>query len=315
MFSQLVKSSFESKIPLASVQRTGDSSSDHSRAPAAMSTARVRSDDERKIHPLVGACVPLDRSVEPPRFTRKIQDEDDLVGSDSEQSSNPGTGSEDVQHMRDMESRLVSDLSNRLLVKGQSKGASGKSSLPPTISTTIEVHKVLRFRAQSTAANSIQTTHLFGACGAMGITATTVQYIASSVRLRSIVIWNPATTTSTSLVYWGYSTAAGFIKDESKSRSLPDGVTVTGAQSFSPPKGSLLNGWLSSSLGATNVICVLSCPAGSIIDVHVDFTIQNLNASYSALTVASATSGRIYYLPLDGVTQNNLRAQGVTTTS
>jgi len=294
MFSRPVQSSFESKIPVSVVKRTGDSSSGHSRVPAAQSTARNRSDDEEvSSFEYVGGA-PSGNPI--PTYSEKT----DTFVEEREQK---------IFNM---------SLTNpvKLGLASRSSNAGKGSDLPPERSTTIEVpSRVFRFRSSAGGSNNVTTSTLFGACGAMGITSTTVQYLASSVKLHSLKIWLPSTTTSTSLVYWGYSTAAGFMKDESKSRTLPDGITVSGCQTFVPPRDSLLGTWLSSTLSGSNTVCTIACPAGAIIDINVSFTIQNLNATFSALTVASAVVGRVYYLPLDGVSSNHLQAQGVSTTS
>ncbi len=197
----------------------------------------------------------------------------------------------------------------------RSRGVSLK--VPPPIHTTPSLSHTFRFRCSQTGSFGIQTGFLSGACGALATSSTTVQNLASSIKLQWINVWLPATSAAadTALVYWNYSTAAGFIKDDSISESIPDGVTTSGALMFKPPKGSLASDWLSTTLTFSNTCFTIALPAGAIIDVKIQYTIMNNNAGYSATTVSTATQGRVYYLALDGVASNKLVPQGVTTTA
>ncbi len=199
------------------------------------------------------------------------------------------------------------------------RSPNGKRLLaPPPIQTTPTIKHTFRFRCTQTASYAIQTGFLSGACGALATSSTTVQNLASSIKLHHINVYMPATaagTADTALVYWNYSTAAGFVKDDSISESVPDGVTTSGALVFKPPKDSLAHNWLSTTLSFSNTAFTIALPVGAIIDVHISYTLMNNNAGYSATTVSTATTGRIYYLALDGVSSNKLVPQGITTTA
>jgi len=152
----------------------------------------------------------------------------------------------------------------------------------------------------------------------MASSSTSVQNIATSIKVHSLRVYMPAVaigTADTALVYWNYSTAAGFAKDESISVSVPDGLTVPGSMEFKPPAKTLCSDWLSTTLTFSNTAFTLACPAGAILDLNISYTIMNNNAGYSATTVSTATTGRMYYLALDGVTSNKLIPQGCTTTA
>ncbi len=199
------------------------------------------------------------------------------------------------------------------------RSPNGKRVLaPPPIHTTPTISHVFRFRCSQAGSYGIQTGFLSGACGALATSSTTVQNLASSIKLHSIKVYMPATaagTADTAMVYWNYSTSAGFVKDDSVSESLPDGVTTSGALVFKPPKDALASNWLSTTLSFSNTCFTIALPVGAIIDLHISFTLMNNNAGYSATTVSTATTGRIYYLPLDGVSSNKLVPQGITTTA
>lgn len=199
------------------------------------------------------------------------------------------------------------------------RSPNGKRLLaPPAIHTTPNVTHVFRYRCSQAGSYGIQTGFLSGACGALATSSTTVQNLASSIKLHSIKVYMPATTAGTAdtaMVYWNYSTSAGFVKDDSVSESVPDGVTTSGALVFKPPRDALASNWLSTTLAFSNTCFTIALPVGAIIDLHISYTLMNSNAGYSATTVSTATQGRIYYLPLDGVSSNKLVPQGITTTA
>ena len=145
---------------------------------------------------------------------------------------------------------------------------------PPPIQTTPTLRHKFRFRCSQAGSYGIQTGFLSGACGALATSSTTVQNLASSIRIHSFTVYMPATsagTADTAMVYWSYSTSAGFVKDDSVSESVPDGVTTSGALLFKPPKESLANNWLSTTLSFSNTCCTIAVPVGAIIDLDISF--------------------------------------------
>lgn len=175
--------------------------------------------------------------------------------------------------------------------------------MPPTVDTVVTCHAILRFTATSAAASTnVTTATLLMACGGIATIAnSTVASVASSYKLHSITIW-PASTTAgagqQAEVLWPE--LGGITRDESKSTAIPAGVTVSDVVKERPPKASQMAFWQSSAGGASTV-CSITCPAGSIIDVDLTFTLRNNIAGVTQNGYAAATLGAYYYARLDGV--------------
>jgi hypothetical protein len=162
---------------------------------------------------------------------------------------------------------------------------------------------VLRFTATATAA-SVQVTigQVMCAIGSIcTIANSTVTSVASSIKLHKITIW-PASTTAGAAqnaeVLW--INVGNFSKDESKSTAVPSGTTISDVIVDLPPKDSLACFWQASA-GAASPLFSLTCPAGSIIDVDVSWTMSNNFAAVVQAGYAAATLGTLYYSRLDGV--------------
>jgi hypothetical protein len=182
-------------------------------------------------------------------------------------------------------------LSNPMMARAESKG---QSSLPPPIHTTLTRTHVFRFISTSASAAVISTTDLTLVPGVMAVTAILGYSISSSVRLRSVKIWPPAG--GSSVLYW--SSASGREKDDVVDRTLPTGITVTGASSFSPPTRALAGFWFEPT--TNQALFSITSSVGSIVDVRL--TVSQTNAiANGSVVLSGATPGFVYYPSLDGV--------------
>jgi hypothetical protein len=190
-------------------------------------------------------------------------------------------------------------------------------SLPPTLNTTPTLSHVYRFRV--TSAVTSQAIHVGDVMGIFG-TMTTIlnsQVVswASTFRLKKLVAWPPQNA-GADLVYinWSASASQGFVKDEQKIMTLPDGITVTGSVTAVPPPRSLVSDWISNGISSGSVLFYVTAPAGAIIDVHATYTLVNA-LNNVAVTVATATPlGAVYYLALDGPSSNKIQPFGLPST-
>ncbi len=153
------------------------------------------------------------------------------------------------------------------------------------------------------------------ACGGICTVVNSVHTMwASSIRVHSLSVWNPGSTTvqnSAQVVWFGVGTLQA--KDEGKIASIPTGITVTAPVNSKPPRQSLAWDW-QTTVSNTNTLFQLIVDAGCVIDMAVSFTLGN-NLGIHATTIATGVLGTIYYLALDGPSSNKLVAQGVPTTS
>jgi hypothetical protein len=182
-------------------------------------------------------------------------------------------------------------------------------SLPPRIDLIPQVHATLRFLNTSATQSAVTVTDLLGACGVIGSASNSkVVCIASSVRLHRVRIW-PASGGMCN-VEWG--TFSGIGKDTIRNSDTPTGVTQTGCAEYRPPRNTLYSDWLEP--GGSTIFAV-SCTTGSIIDVEVSWTQCSGLTEPIQVTVATAVVGTIYYLALDGPTQNRYPPNILATTS
>jgi hypothetical protein len=128
----------------------------------------------------------------------------------------------------------------------------------------------------------------------MAVTAILGYTITSSAKLKSVKIW-PAAGGSCDL-YW--SSASARERDDFVDRSMPSGVTVTGAATFSPPTQALAGFWFDVT---TNLaLFSLTSSVGTIVDLSLTFTQTNAIAN-GTVVLSGATPGFVYYPSLDGI--------------
>jgi hypothetical protein len=197
------------------------------------------------------------------------------------------------------------------------KGSRGtKALLPPPFDATTRTDIHRRFRANSAGTSTvISMGAIFGSLGVTGtVTNTTCVSMYSSFRLNRITIWPPQNSgADRTILEWGASADGGYSPDSAFINTIPDGITETTGITFRPPAKSLLNNWMSTYLSASNIIAYMTCPVGTIIDLHVTACMPN-DFVPESITVAAATVGSIYYLALDGPTTNNFIPVGLITT-
>jgi hypothetical protein len=203
----------------------------------------------------------------------------------------------------DKETKLINPMTS--LPAGSMAGAGTKheSSLPPQINNTLIVHSRIRYVCgTSNTIVSVSAQDLVGAFGGVCTVANSVfRPWASSMRIKKIIAWPAGSTTSeTNASMWWNSGISGANRDEEKSSDIPQGITNTRAVVFKPPAKSLASDWFSGTVGTTNIFSLL-CSAGTILDLHADYTLSNQFISGTS-TIATGTLGSIYYLPLDGTT-------------
>ncbi len=208
-----------------------------------------------------------------------------------------------------------------LRTMGESKRASkGAMDLPPPLLPTCVVKHKFRFRCSSAlAGQAITLANLLGSFGGICTVAnSTIRTWCSSFRIRSISAWLPGGVTGGSnycFVDWAASGNANFMPDIAKVYTVPDGVTVTGHLDFKPPKESLAAFWFNTAnLSTTAAVAGITCPAGTIFDLVVDFTLGNVSGGVN-ITVVAGSVGTIYYLALDGPSSNKLVPLGLPTTA
>jgi len=188
--------------------------------------------------------------------------------------------------------------------KGKHKKAGSRApNKPPPIDTVSQGHSILRFTATSAAAAvSISIGNVLAAIGGIGTIAnSTIESVASSFKLHRVTIWPAVVAAGSSQqaeVVW--TNSGNYTRDESKSVAIPSGTAMPDVVVNRPPKDALAAAW-QVSIAGTTAMFLLTCPAGSIIDVDVSWTLSNNFAGNTQAGYAAVTQGSAYYARLDGV--------------
>jgi hypothetical protein len=195
------------------------------------------------------------------------------------------------------------------------RGKSGKGQvprLPPQLNGTPICDHVFRFINSARGQKNISYNNLAGVCGAVGtIVNSKVQPIASSLKVKKITVWPGGDSTQqTAEILWN-SPITTVEKDNTTVTSMPLNITVSAPFVSRPPKGTFARDWVNVNTNGSAFPFGINCPIGSVIDVHLVFTLANSYSVPSNTTVAAAALGGFYYLALDNATYI---PQGVTTT-
>ncbi len=209
---------------------------------------------------------------------------------------------------------------SKLMVRSLGVSGGARASLPPEMEATCFVRKRFRFRASAALSGASLTLNGFlGACGGICTVANTnLRAWASSFQIKRVVAWPPGGVSgSTNQVFIDWSSAgnSNFTPDTSRIVTIPDGVTVTKSLVFEPPTKSLAEFWYNpTNMSATGPIMAMTCPSGTIVDLILTFTLSNVNLGNN-ITIAAGSVGTVYYLALDGPSNNKLVPLGVPTTA
>jgi len=178
----------------------------------------------------------------------------------------------------------------------------GMERSPPMLSANLTQSHRFRFIASSNiAAVTIQSADLIRVAGMMAVSTSQLNPINQVVRLKRVEIWAPTATSnvaSTASVEWpgaGFNPSREF-SDTSINVSEPAHVVAK------PPIDALAQFWQA----AGQAMFILTCPAGSVVDVTLQFIQLDGTASASSIAVTGATQGAIYYGYLDGDTTHLL---------
>jgi hypothetical protein len=189
--------------------------------------------------------------------------------------------------------------------------------LPPVLEATPRLSHVYRFAASANSSLTITMANLLGAFGGVCTVANSkVQPWASSFRIRSLTIW-PAYAASGNYTFvdWVSAGSSGYVPDTASMINIPDGITVTTALRFKPPRGSLAGHWLNPvTISSSAVVFGCTVKIGSVLDLDVEYTLSNISEAGN-ITVTAGTLGLVYYLALDGPSSNKLVPQGLPTTA
>ncbi len=177
------------------------------------------------------------------------------------------------------------------------KTARGGGNHPPQISTNISFRHKYRFVSTNGALQTIGSNDLCAVAGGVCTVANnTLSLIAAAVKLHRVQVWTPPATqgsSATCSLNWKSTSFSPNLEVSDSTMS----VTTPAYISAVPPAGSQASFWAVS--GSGQDLFDLVAPSGSIIDVDLT-VVLNDGVAGASYTVAAATLGVLYFLPLDG---------------
>jgi len=178
------------------------------------------------------------------------------------------------------------------------RGGGGGSAQPRSLTATIQVDKVLRFKFTGALSNvQISDTDLLDLI-CVATTATAASQVASAIKVRRMEMWaDPVAGGSLCSIEDNASTGpVGGPSRVKEDTTL--GVSRPAHVIWRPAPGSTQSLWLQSELG-NNWFQLISSGAG-YLDVHVSWILQDGEAIVPVTAaVAGATAGRLYVRALD----------------
>lgn len=174
-------------------------------------------------------------------------------------------------------------------------------SHPPQINGLQVVHSTtLRFRVTAAVLDQIITfTNLLDTM-LVATTAVAGTDLFQAVRVRRVRLWGMPAVGGAASVYLEYSgTTAGLVGDQNVHTDTSMGVQPAHVDAR-PGRSSLASEW---QINSMNTAFLLSCPAGSVVDVEASFRSQWAPGTNTAAQAAlvGATAGRQYLRGLDGL--------------
>lgn len=194
-----------------------------------------------------------------------------------------------------------------VVVMGKGKKTKGKVSRslsvvkPPMLAASVRTKHVFRWAATTGTSNiTVLQSDLLNSL-LMCFSATQFYRMSNAMRIERIEMWSWATGVTpveVSLTWKGEYGPSVVLSDLSAGTANPAHVSAR------PPRMSSAAFWRSTGYDETSELFEVDCPAGTIIDVHVELVLDNASDTSTAITYTSGTgtpgiSGEIFGGMLD----------------
>lgn len=191
--------------------------------------------------------------------------------------------------------------------KTPANGARG-SAFPMQLPASIQIDKVIRFKASSALASApVTATDVQDLlCVATGTTAA--YRLSSAFKLRKIEAWAPPASdgSATILAVEDAVISSSFTAPSRRIEDVTMGQSRPAHVMWKPQADSLLGKWLQSTVGLSSLV-ELTGPAGTTFDVHLSLMLQDGEAPQAVTAaVAGATVGTLYIRSLNSNGSNNI---------
>ncbi len=191
--------------------------------------------------------------------------------------------------------------------RNSNRGRRGAISHPQPFQPSFVLKKRIRFKAVAAATTTLTQNDLLD-LWCVAATTTSAYRLASAWRLRKIDIWGPMASDLVPVTVscdWSGSTTSGMYGRSNRVSDTSMGSTEPAFISTRPPPGSQLSQWNSGT--SSLALCVLTYPAGSVIDLTYDVVCRDDGtAAATTVAVAGATVGANYVRALDSTSGVNL---------
>ncbi len=187
---------------------------------------------------------------------------------------------------------------NQKNTPGTRSRARAGTPFPPQLQATLQIDKVVRFKASAALSDvTIAAANMLNVL-AMALTATTSARLPQTVKLRKLEAWAPPSTDGTPVVLsvedvaagLGFSNSSRRVEDVTMGQNRPAHIV------WKPSPLSLASKWLD--LNGSSIFR-LNGPSGTTVDVHLSWVLQDGETPVSAGALVGATAGQLYMRALD----------------
>ncbi len=171
--------------------------------------------------------------------------------------------------------------------------------IPPVFKSEIIMTRKMRFRATAAVSEvSLQYRDLAsGVVGIVAVTTTTSGILARAIKLKRVDTWFNAATAGTpveGVIDWNSLPGTAFVAGPGSSVSKYSTSTAEYTHlKSSPPVGSSAALWRDAS--DTSAAFTITLPAGGILDITLDYVVNDSNAVVSGASISGATIGTWYH--------------------
>ncbi len=165
---------------------------------------------------------------------------------------------------------------------------------PPALQLSVRKVHTFRFEASSASTTDTLSTTSLGNMLIMAASATNGYQLCNAIRLRKIEIWGPMASdlipVTVSVDYTGQSAQAVGpsckVTDTSMGANRPAHIVAI------PPRTSTASTWQYTISGLT--LCTLEFPANAVVDITLEFVLQDNGSPSTVVAISGATTGVVY---------------------
>lgn len=205
--------------------------------------------------------------------------------------------------------RLPNRKQNNRVRRNRNRQSGGSTLFPSQIQATIQIDKVIRFKASAALTNAVVSSQDLLDLMCVATAANAAYRLPSAGKLRRIQAWAPPSSTGAAVTLaledlgvngtGGFSGPSRRVEDVTMGQSRPAHVV------FVPGPQSLTSKWFSEN-SAYDVFSI-TCPADTTFDVHASWTLQDGEAPVAVgAAVSGATAGALYIRSLNSSGSNNI---------